>query len=80
MPSPFDQSTYQVRLDWGTAGLDRLAGADVVVVVDVLRFSSIVVDAVASGAEVGVAEAETWSRNGAAVAVAASRGSTVLVG
>ncbi|WP_282854992.1 2-phosphosulfolactate phosphatase, partial [Microbacterium oxydans] len=65
-----------------TAGRDRLAGAgaDVVGVVDVLRFSSIVVDAVASGAEVGVAEAETWSRNGAAVAVAASRGSTVLVG
>ncbi|MGO4490108.1 2-phosphosulfolactate phosphatase [Microbacterium sp. 2RAF4] len=80
MPSPFDQSTYQVRLDWGRAGLDRLSGADVVVVVDVLRFSSTVVDAVASGAEVGVAEAETWSRNGAAVAAAASRESTVLVG
>lgn len=80
MPSPFDQSTYQVRLDWGRAGLDRLAGADVVVVVDVLRFSSTVVDAVASGAEVGVAEAETWSRNGAAVAAAASRESTVLAG
>ena len=28
MPSPFDQSTYQVRLDWGTAGLARLATAD----------------------------------------------------
>lgn len=80
MPPPFDQSTYQVRLDWGRAGLDRLAGADVVVVVDVLRFSSTVVDAVASGAEVGVAEAETWSRNGAVVAAAASRESTVLVG
>ncbi|PZO55635.1 MAG: phosphosulfolactate phosphohydrolase, partial [Leifsonia xyli] len=47
MPSPFDQSTYQVRLDWGGAGLARLAAADVVVVVDVLRFSSIVIDAVA---------------------------------
>ncbi|MDF2508354.1 MAG: phosphosulfolactate phosphohydrolase, partial [Microbacterium sp.] len=28
MPSPFDQSTYQVRLDWGVAGLARLAPAD----------------------------------------------------
>ena len=46
---PFDQSTYQVRLDWGVDGLDRLAPADVVVVVDVLRFSSTVADAVASG-------------------------------
>ncbi len=30
------QSTYQVRLAWGTAGLDRLADAGVVVVVDAL--------------------------------------------
>ena len=80
MPSPFSQSTYQVRLDWGAAGLARLADADIVVVVDVLRFSSTVVDAVASGTEVGLAEAEHWSRNGAAVAAAASAGSTVFVG
>ena len=57
MPSPFDQSTYQVRLDWGVAGLARLAPADVVVVVDVLRFSSTVTDAVAAGAEVDLADA-----------------------
>jgi 2-phosphosulfolactate phosphatase len=80
MPSPFDQSTYQVRLDWGTAGLARLAAADVVVVVDVLRFSSTVLDAVASGAEVVLAEAEGWSRNGAAVAAAAAPDATVLIG
>lgn len=80
MPSPFDQSTYQVRLDWGTAGLARLAAADVVVVVDVLRFSSTVIDAAASGADVVLAEAAEWSRNGAAVAAAAPAESTVLVG
>lgn len=80
MPSPFDQSTYQVRLDWGTAGLARLAPADIVVVVDVLRFSSTVIDAVASGVEVRLAEAEGWSRNGAAVAAAASPDATVLIG
>lgn len=79
MPSPFDQSTYQVRLEWGVAGLERLAPADVVVVVDVLRFSSTVVDAVASGVEVVLADAVGWSRNGAAVAAAASA-PTVLVG
>ncbi|WP_424935806.1 MULTISPECIES: 2-phosphosulfolactate phosphatase [Bacteria] len=33
----FDQSTYQVRFEWGIEGLRRLARADVVVVVDVLQ-------------------------------------------
>lgn len=80
MPSPFDQSTYQVRLDWGTAGLARLAPADVVVVVDVLRFSSTVIDAAAAGTAVVLAEAEGWSRHGAAVAAAASAEAIVLVG
>ncbi len=80
MPSPFDQSTYQVRLEWGTAGLARLAPTDIVVVVDVLRFSSTVIDAVVSGTEVVLAEAEGWSRNGAAVAAAAAPDATVLIG
>lgn len=83
MPSPFDQSTYQVRLDWGTAGLARLVPADIVVVVDVLRFSSTVTDAVAAGREVVLAEAVEWSRNGAAVAAAAASAgidATVFVG
>ena len=79
MPQPFDQSTYQVRFEWGAAGLRRLAPADVIVVVDVLRFSSTVTDAVASGRTVALAEAEGWSRNGAAVAAAAGE-STVLLG
>lgn len=80
MPSPFDQSTYQVRLEWGTAGLARLAPADIVVVVDVLRFSSTVTDAVAGGAEIELADAVEWSTNGAAVAKAAAADATVLVG
>ncbi|MGJ0390792.1 2-phosphosulfolactate phosphatase [Microbacterium sp. CGR1] len=79
MPSPFDQSTYQVRLEWGAEGLHRLAPADVVVVVDVLRFSSTVADAVASGSSVSLDDARGWSRNGAAVAAGAGD-SVVLVG
>lgn len=79
MPQPFDQSSYQVRFEWGVAGLQRLAPADIVVVVDVLRFSSTVTDAVAAGRTVSLTDAVTWSRNGAAVATAAE-GASVLIG
>lgn len=79
MASPFDQSTYQVRFEWGPGGLARLAPADVVVVVDVLRFSSTVPDAVASGTVVVLADAIEWSSNGAAVAASAGD-ALVLVG
>ncbi|MEJ1922033.1 2-phosphosulfolactate phosphatase [Microbacterium sp. KHB019] len=79
MPQPFDQSSYQVRFEWGVAGLERLAPADIVVVVDVLRFSSTVTDAVAAGGTVSLADATAWSRNGAAVAAAAGE-ATVLIG
>ncbi|WP_314425219.1 2-phosphosulfolactate phosphatase [uncultured Microbacterium sp.] len=79
MPSAFDQSTYQVRLEWGAGGLARLAPADILVIVDVLRFSSTVADAVAAGAEVELDGAARWSRNGAAVAAAAEH-ETVLLG
>ena len=34
--SAFDQGRYQVRLDWGVEGVERLAPADVYVVVDAL--------------------------------------------
>ncbi|MFJ2370265.1 2-phosphosulfolactate phosphatase [Microbacterium sp. NPDC087665] len=83
MPSPFDQSTYQVRLDWGLAGLERLAEADVVVIVDVLHFSSTLADAVAAGDDVDLSEAATWSSDSVAPAIAvtaAAGGATVLVG
>ncbi|MBW9111058.1 2-phosphosulfolactate phosphatase [Microbacterium ureisolvens] len=80
--SPFDQHRYQVRHDWGIDGVRRLAAADVVVVVDVLRFSTTVTDAVARGESValdGAAHAE--SINGAAVAqAAADSGAVVLLG
>ncbi|MTE23562.1 2-phosphosulfolactate phosphatase [Microbacterium sp. ZXX196] len=36
MTDPRSQSTYQVRLGWGERGLDELAPAGVVIVVDVL--------------------------------------------
>ena len=75
MPSPFDQSFYQIRCEWGADGLARLAGAapDIVVVVDVLRFSTTVTDAVGRGESVTLDEAaHAVSINGAAVAAAAS--------
>lgn len=80
--SPFDQSRYQVRHEWGVAGLARLARADVVVVVDVLRFSTTVGDAVARGERVPLdASAHAVSLNGAAVAAAAeASGALVMLG
>lgn len=73
MPSPFDQSRYQVRFEWGTRGLARLAPADVVVVVDVLRFSSTVTSRVDAGETVPLdAAAHAVSLKGAAVARAAA--------
>lgn len=78
----FDQSRYQVRFEWGVAGLERLAPSDVVVVVDVLRFSTAVADRVAGGESVALdAEAHALSVNGAAVATRAAEGrATVLLG
>lgn len=71
--SPFDQSSYQVRFEWGADGLARLAPADVTVVVDVLRFSSTVIQAVENGEQVPLdAAAHAVSINGASIAAAAS--------
>ena len=73
MTTPFDQSRYQVRFEWGVAGLAALAPADIVIVVDVLRFSSTVSTRVEAGEEVPLdAATHAVSRNGAAVAAAAS--------
>ncbi|WP_426323836.1 2-phosphosulfolactate phosphatase [Microbacterium sp. E-13] len=71
--SPFDQHRYQVRHDWGIEGLERLAPADVVVIVDVLGLSTMVTDALdsppsaAPGGTGGSAIAEAASATGAVV-------------
>ncbi len=49
----FDQQEYDIRFDWGIAGLSSLAPvSDVVIVVDVLSFSTCVDIAVGQGAVV----------------------------
>ncbi len=84
MTSPFDQSRYQVRLDWGADGLERLAPAEIAVVVDVLRFSSTVTARVAAGEAVPLdGAAHAVSINGAGLsarAAATAPGALVLLG
>lgn len=74
--TPFGQAKYQVRLDWGLAGAERiLPGAHVVVLVDALLFTTTVVVA----AEQGVATAPVDSGEaGAIVAALAERDVVVL--
>ena len=73
MSDPFDQSRYQVRFEWGVDGLARLEDSEVVVVVDVLRFSSTVVARLDAGETVPLdAAGHAVSLNGAAVAHAAA--------
>jgi 2-phosphosulfolactate phosphatase len=82
MSSAFAQSGYQVRFEWGVDGLDRLAPSDVVVVVDVLSFSTSVTDRVAAGEAVPLDDrAHATSLNGAAVAQRAeAKDAVVLLG
>jgi 2-phosphosulfolactate phosphatase len=79
---PFDQARYQVRHDWGADGLARLETSAVVVVVDVLRFSTTVTDRVARGETVLLDDsALAVSINGAPIAAAAAAsGAVVLLG
>lgn len=69
-----DQSFYQVRFEWGVDGLKRLAPTDVVVVVDVLGFSTAAVRAADDGQMISP------EGHGAAVAEAAADAPLVLVG
>jgi 2-phosphosulfolactate phosphatase len=73
-PHPHAQSGFQVRLDWGLDGALLLQDAHVVVVVDVLSFSTTVELAVSAGVEVlpwGEAEgAEDFARRAGAVLAA----------
>jgi 2-phosphosulfolactate phosphatase len=48
----FDQATFDVRFEWGIAGLKQLAPADAIVIIDVLSFSTSVDIAVTRGAAV----------------------------
>lgn len=81
-PSPFTQERYQVRFEWGLDGLRRLAPADIVIVVDVLRFSTTVTDAASRGEIVALDDsARAVSINGAFVAAEAeASGALVLIG
>lgn len=68
--SALDQGGYQVRLEWGAAGLARLAPADVVVLVDVLGdLDGALVDAAAASAP-GVVVLRGGLVNASAVATA----------
>lgn len=69
--SAFDQSRYQLRFDWGVEGLRRLAPADVVVVVDVLRFSTAVTLRMDAGETVAHDALDAHGHAAAAVAEAA---------
>jgi len=74
---PFDQSAYQVRLEWGVEGLARLAPADIVVLVDVLGLSSAAMRAVEAGDSL---QADAEQVRAVLVDAAAGTGAVVLVG
>jgi len=73
MSDPFSQSAHRVRLDWGRAGArEAAARRDIIVVVDVLRFSTAVATALHYGVAVypcewGIDPANHAARYGAQV-------------
>ncbi len=69
MTDPRSQSTYQVRLAWGQQGLERLAPAGIVVIVDVLG-SSDELAAAAAALENGPTVFQGTLRNATATAKA----------
>jgi 2-phosphosulfolactate phosphatase len=73
---PFDQAGFRVRFDWGPMGLRRLAPvADVVVIVDVLSFTTCVDVALGQGA---IVFPYRWD-NGTESAYAAEHGAELAV-
>lgn len=78
MSSPFDQSTYQVRLDWGVEALRRLAPADVYVVADPIRYSSGVLKVLADGHDFDIARS-TCPNGGAITKELAARAEAPVV-
>lgn len=73
-PTPFDQHGFRGRLDWGLAGVRALAPVvDLIVVVDVLSFSTAVSIAIEQGARV----APYAARDGSAGAHAKAIGATL---
>ena len=76
-PGVYDQASFEVRFEWGLAGAKVLASvSEVLVVVDVLSFSTAVEVALARGATV---VPTGWS-NERAAALAAERGAILAVG
>ncbi|MEV7826616.1 2-phosphosulfolactate phosphatase [Microbacterium enclense] len=72
------QSDYQVRLEWGDAGLARLAPADVVVVVQTLGLTAHALSACEHGADLDLTEdADAAARLARAAAAA---GAHVVIG
>ncbi|MCC4248693.1 2-phosphosulfolactate phosphatase [Microbacterium testaceum] len=75
-PDALAQTNYQVRLEWGEAGLDRIAPSHVVVVVQTLGLTARALTAVEEGRELAVPSADAAGR----VALAAERaGARVVV-
>ena len=76
----YDQTAYNVRCEWGAAGITHVApGCDVVIIVDVLSFSTCVDVAVGRGAEVypyvwGREALEEFAKKMGAVVASAKRG------